>query len=67
VSRQPFRGEAHFIEHHLAHLASAFCVGPFPEATVVSVDGCGDFARAAWGVGRGAGLDLEASPLVQCI
>jgi carbamoyltransferase len=56
---EPFRGEVHFVEHHLAHLASAFCVGPFAEATVVSVDGFGDFASAAWGVGRGAGIEVE--------
>ena len=48
-----FRGEVHDVEHHLAHLASAFLVSPFEEAVAVSVDGFGDFASAAWGVGRG--------------
>ena len=48
-----FRGAFHNIEHHLAHLSSAFHVSPFEEAVVVSVDGFGDFASAAWGVGRG--------------
>src|SRR5215472_3791394 len=47
-----FRGTAHNIEHHLAHLSSAFHVSPFEEAVVVSVDGFGDFASAAWGVGQ---------------
>jgi carbamoyltransferase len=47
-----FRGVFHNIEHHLAHLSSAFHVSPFEEAVVVSVDGFGDFASAAWGVGR---------------
>ena len=49
-----FRGEVHRVEHHLAHLSSAFHVSPFAEAAVVSVDGFGDFASAAWGVGRGS-------------
>ena len=40
------------VEHHLAHLSSAFHVSPFEEAVVVSVDGFGDFASAAWGVGE---------------
>lgn len=40
------------IEHHLAHLASAFFVSPFSEAAVVSVDGFGDFASVMWGTGR---------------
>jgi carbamoyltransferase len=47
------------VEHHLAHLSSAFHVSPFDEAVVVSVDGFGDFASAAWGVGRGAAIDVE--------
>ncbi|MEI2640775.1 MAG: hypothetical protein V9G10_00095 [Candidatus Nanopelagicales bacterium] len=33
-----------------AHLSSAFHVSPFDEAVVVSVDGFGDFASAAWGL-----------------
>jgi carbamoyltransferase len=55
----PFEGELHFIEHHLAHLGSAFLVSPFDEAVAVSVDGFGDFASAAWGVGRGSKLELD--------
>lgn len=42
------------VEHHAAHLASAFFVSPFEEAAVFSVDGLGDFASAMWGVGRGS-------------
>jgi carbamoyltransferase len=53
-----FRGTLHNIEHHLAHLSSAFHVSPFKEAVVVSVDGFGDFASAAWGVGRGSDIDI---------
>jgi carbamoyltransferase len=49
----PPRAEIHAVEHHLAHLASAFDVSPFTEAVAVSVDGFGDFASTAWGVGRG--------------
>ncbi|MBU3564457.1 carbamoyltransferase C-terminal domain-containing protein [Polynucleobacter sp. MWH-HuK1] len=51
---QHFAGEIHGVEHHESHLASAFLVSPFDEAVVVSVDGFGDFASAAWGLGRGA-------------
>ena len=53
------RGTVHHIEHHLAHLASAFLVSPFDEAVAVSVDGFGDFASAAWGVGRGSVIEVE--------
>ncbi|HYB91459.1 MAG TPA: carbamoyltransferase C-terminal domain-containing protein [Candidatus Binataceae bacterium] len=41
------------VEHHKAHLASAFLVSPFDEAALFSVDGLGDFASSMWGVGRG--------------
>lgn len=45
--------EVRRVEHHTAHLASAFFCSPFEEAAVFSVDGMGDFASAMWGVGQG--------------
>lgn len=56
---QKFLGKVHHIEHHLAHLASAFYVSGFDESIIVSVDGFGDFASTAWGIGRGANIDIE--------
>jgi len=49
----PGQIEVRRVEHHKAHMASAFMVSPFDEAAVFSVDGLGDFASAMWGVGRG--------------
>jgi len=54
-----FDGEVHEVEHHLSHLSSAFHVSPFDEAVVVSVDGFGDFASAAWGFGRGGEISID--------
>jgi carbamoyltransferase len=54
-----FSGEVHEVEHHLAHLSSAFHVSSYDEAVVVSVDGFGDFASAAWGVGRGTEISID--------
>jgi carbamoyltransferase len=51
--RAPVSAEIHAVEHHLAHLSSAFHVCPFDRAAIVSIDGFGDFSSAAWGVGRG--------------
>lgn len=34
----------HNVEHHLAHIASAFYWSPFDRATGISLDGAGDFA-----------------------
>jgi len=51
----------HFVEHHRAHLASAFFASPFDEAAVVSIDGFGDFSSAMWGVGRGNRIDVRGA------
>jgi carbamoyltransferase len=58
-----FSGGIDYIEHHLAHLASAFYPSSFREAAVVSVDGFGDFASAAWGCGSGTKLSLDGRVL----
>jgi carbamoyltransferase len=47
------RAKLHRVEHHLAHLSSAFHVCPFDRAAVLSIDGFGDFSSAAWGVAGG--------------
>jgi carbamoyltransferase len=60
---RPFAGQLEYVEHHLAHLASAFFASPFHEAAVVSVDGFGDFASAAWGSGHGNSLSLDGRVL----
>jgi carbamoyltransferase len=52
-------GRVRHVEHHLAHLASSFLVSPFEEAVAVSVDGSGDFASAAWGVGKGTSVSVD--------
>lgn len=51
--QEVFRGHLRQIEHHYAHLASCFYSSPFFEAAAVSVDGFGDFASSAWGLGVG--------------
>jgi carbamoyltransferase len=60
---RPFAGTIDHVEHHFAHLASAFYPSPFAEAAVVSVDGFGDFASAAWGSGRSTALSLDGRVL----
>ena len=49
----------HRIEHHQAHLASAFFVSPFERAALLSADGLGDFASTMWGVGYGNRMNIE--------
>ncbi len=56
---ETIRAELHFVEHHRAHLASAFFASSFQEAAVVSVDGFGDFASGAWGYGNETQLSVD--------
>ena len=64
--REAFPGERlqakiHDVQHHRAHLASAAFVSPFTNCVAVSVDQFGDFASAAWGLCRGARVEVEDS------
>lgn len=54
-----FRGKVNFIEHHQAHLASTFFASSFEKASILSIDGFGDFASTAWGFGESTCIDLK--------
>jgi carbamoyltransferase len=54
----PVRAEIHNVEHHQAHVASAFFVSPFDDAAVLSVDGFGDFASTMLAAGRGNRFEI---------
>jgi carbamoyltransferase len=56
---QKFLGEINNIEHHYAHLSSAFHVSPYNEACILSVDGFGDFASTAWGYGKDKNIHID--------
>ncbi|MDB5760609.1 MAG: carbamoyltransferase [Burkholderia sp.] len=42
----------HFVEHHLAHEASAFLAAPFDDCAVLAMDGRGERATTSYGVYR---------------
>ncbi|HKV06523.1 MAG TPA: carbamoyltransferase C-terminal domain-containing protein [Thermoanaerobaculia bacterium] len=48
----------HAVEHHLAHVASAFFCSPFEEAMCLTVDGFGDFVSTMMAVGRGSRIEV---------
>ena len=52
------KAETHHVEHHLAHLASSYLVSGFKEAACMSIDGFGDFASTAFGVGDGSKVKI---------
>jgi carbamoyltransferase len=47
----------HFVEHHLAHAASAFLASPFLEAAVMTLDGRGERATTTYNLGYDNSLD----------
>ena len=50
--------KVHFIEHHRAHLASAFFSSPFNKSTIVSIDGSGDFSTVMIAKGENSKIEV---------
>lgn len=57
----PATTQLHAVEHHRAHLASAFFASDFAQAAVLSLDGFGDFSSTMWANGQGQRLDVQGS------
>jgi carbamoyltransferase len=53
-----FSAKVHNVEHHKAHMASAFLVSPFEEAACLSIDGFGDFVSTMRGHGRDRDIEV---------
>jgi len=47
-----------YTEHHMSHAASAFYPSPFQEAAIITLDGVGEWATTAIGVGRKDRIEL---------
>jgi carbamoyltransferase len=58
VSEHSITARIHRIEHHRAHLASAFFVSPFDRAALLSLDGFGDFVSTMWAIGEGKSIKV---------
>jgi len=48
----------HYVEHHPAHLASAFFVSPFESAACCAIDGFGDFVSTSFAIGSRNHLEV---------
>ncbi|HDH97965.1 MAG TPA: hypothetical protein ENF70_02390, partial [Deltaproteobacteria bacterium] len=53
-----YEGDVLFTEHHEAHAASAFYPSPFEEASILTVDGVGEWATASCGFGKDKDITL---------
>jgi carbamoyltransferase len=58
IPKTRIQAEFHNVEHHRAHLASAFFVSPFDGLALLSIDGFGDFISTMWGVGEGNSIEI---------
>ncbi len=53
-----YNGKIFFVEHHMAHAASAFHVSPFKEAAIFTADGVGEWTTTSLGYGNGKEVTL---------
>lgn len=58
LEARALRAQAHNVEHHRAHMASAFFVSPFADAAILSVDGMGDFVSTMTGLGTDTHMEV---------
>jgi carbamoyltransferase len=53
-----YSGPIAYGQHHRSHAASAFYASGWDEATLLTVDGVGEWSTASWGLGRGNQMEL---------
>jgi carbamoyltransferase len=61
-----FKKEILFTTHHQSHAASAFFASPFNEAAFLTMDGVGEWATAAYGIGIGNKIITKAELNFPC-
>jgi len=58
ISKTVIEDKLRNIEHHRAHLASAFFASSFEESAIISIDGSGDFTTTMFGHGKGNNIEV---------
>jgi carbamoyltransferase len=54
-----YTGKVFFFPHHLSHAASSYLTSPFDRAAIVTLDGVGEWATTAYGVGQGLTIRMD--------
>jgi len=54
-----YTGDIVFVQHHMAHAASAFLPSPFHEAAILTVDGVGEWTTTSYGLAKGKDISLR--------
>jgi len=52
------RGKVLFTTHHQSHASAAFFPSPYDEAAILTLDGVGEWATSAYGVGKGNRVEI---------
>ena len=55
---QQFRFAVEFVEHHLAHIASAYFISPWDKSAGISIDGSGDFVSCMMATCEGSDINV---------
>ena len=55
-----YSGTLYFSQHHMSHAVSAFFPSPYEEATIVIIDGVGEWSCTTVGYGRKDDVKLLA-------
>ncbi|MGA1846339.1 carbamoyltransferase [Deferribacter abyssi] len=58
IDEEKIKAEIVNVEHHRAHMASAFFASPYEESAILSIDGFGDFTSTMIGVGKGNKIEI---------
>jgi carbamoyltransferase len=53
-----FEGPIKYYNHHLSHAASSYYYSGFDESALLTVDGVGEWATCAYGIGKGDRIEL---------
>lgn len=54
-----YYGKIYFLEHHLAHAASTYYLSDYSTATIVTLDGVGEWATTTVGYGKGKKITID--------
>jgi carbamoyltransferase len=58
IQESQIKAKIHNVEHHRAHMASAFFASPYEESAILSIDGFGDFTSTMIGIGKGTNIEV---------
>ena len=59
VDDRQLRFDVKYVEHHLAHIASAYFISPWDKSAAISIDGSGDFVTCMMASCEGSDIEIK--------